>query len=273
MTNDFRSLDALIGLAPVGDMPPPLLGGQPTGPASPPPAQPSPASPTAQPSPQPTPAGPTQTRSSRSPRPTRPTRTRRPTAVRPPSHRGVARVSAPSPVRPPARVAGVAPVTRPLLSAVSAPTGRRGAEPVSPPVTAIAWLLMVLAAGNAYLLFRTHGGIGTGLPFAGVVDYGPAVTTLITWAGHPGWPTWLSAFGAVGLALAAVRSRGLREVGGGSGATMFVSILFALAGVAGSLAALVVVAFAATLGVAIVVALTIVVVVGMVALLVGLASA
>jgi hypothetical protein len=266
MNNDFRGLDDLIGLAPVVDMPPPVLGGQPSGPVTSAPTPPVPA--------------PTQThqsdRSTRVTRPAtrsaRPTRARRPTAVRPPMVSAMTWASPPGPVRPPARAVGVTAATRPLLSAVSAPTGRRGAAPVTLVVTVLAWLLMLLAAGNAYLMFRTRGWIGSDLPFTAQVDYSPAVTALMTWAGHPAWPTWLSVLGATGLAVVALSTRGLRQVGGGAGATMFVSLLLALAGVAGSLAALIVVAFATAIGVAIAVAITVLLFVGLVMLLVGLAS-
>jgi hypothetical protein len=278
MTNDFRDLDDLIGLDPVSDMPPPMLGGLQTGPVPPAPAPPAPA-PVVAAEATATTGTPPQVRRPNLPtrvartttRSTRPTRARRPTAVRPPTVNTLTRVSPPGAVRPPTRAVGVTASTRPLLSAVSAPIGRRGAEPVTPVVTLIAWLLMLLAAGNSYLMLRTRGWISN-LPFTGQVDYSPTVTALMTWAGHPGWPTWLSVLGAAGLAVAAVRTRGLRQVGGGAGATLFVSLLLALAGMAGSLAALLVVAFATAIGIAVVVAITALLVVGLVLLLVGLVS-
>lgn len=283
MTNDLRGLDALIGLAPVGDVAPPLLGGQPSGGPAPaaraaaPPhdasVRPSVAATVAAPAPAAPPAPGRRTAPS-----SRPTRARRATAVRPPTVGSVTRASAPGPVRPPGavgpptRAVGVAAASRPLLSAVAAPTGRRGAEPVTWVVTLLAWLLMLLAAANGYLMIRTRGHIGSDLPFAGVVDYGPVVMALATWAGHAAWPTGLSVLGAAGLATAAASSRGLRQVGGRAGSLMFVSMLLALAGVAGSLAALLVVAFATALGVAISVAIAAAVIVGIVMVLTAAAS-
>ncbi|MEQ7845772.1 hypothetical protein [Nocardioides kribbensis] len=139
-------------------------------------------------------------------------------------------------------------------------------------VTLIAWVLMLLVAGNAYLMLRTGGWVDTDLPFTDQVDYGPTVTALITWAGHPGWPTWFSVLGATGLGVAAVNTRGLRQVGGAGGTTLFISLLLTIAGVAGSMAALLVVALATAIGVAIVVIFGVLLVVAMVMFLIGLAS-
>jgi hypothetical protein len=184
----------------------------------------------------------------------------------------VTRASAPGPVRPPTRAVGVTAASRPLLSAVSAPTARRGAEPVTWVVTLLAWLLMLLAAANGYLVIRTRGQIGSDLPFAGVIDYGPVVTALVTWSGHAAWPIGLSVIGAAGLAAAAVSSRGLRQIGGRAGALMFAAMLLALAGVAGSLGAVLVVAFATALGVAVAVAVAAAVIVGLFMVLAAAAS-
>lgn len=273
MTNDLRGLDALIGLAPVGDVAPPLLGGRPSGPsgpAAPPydaPVRPSVAAPVATPAPAAPPAPGRRTGPS-----SRPTRARRPTAVPSPTVGVVIRASAPGPVRPPTRAVGVAAASRPLLAAVSAPTARRGAEPVTWVVTLLAWLLMLLAVANGYLMVRTGGQIGSDLPFAGVVDYSPVVTALTTWGGHAAWPTSLSVIGATGLATAAVSSRGLRQVGGRAGALMFAAMLLALAGVAGSLGAVLVVGFATALGVAVAVAVAAAITVGVVMVIAAAAS-
>lgn len=285
MTNDLRGLDALIGLAPVGDVAPPLLDGERSGPLGPAarghvppydaPVRPSVDASVAARSPAPA-AAPSPGR--RTPPASRATRARRTTAVRPPTVAAVTRASAPGavrppgPVRPPTRAVGVAAASRPLLSAVSAPTGRRGVEPVTWVVTLIAWLLMVLAAANGFLMIRTRGQIGADLPFAGVVDYGPLVTALATWAGHAMWPTGLSVLGAAGLAAAAVGSRGLRQIGGRAGSLMFVGMLLALAGVAGSLAALLVVALATAVGVAISIAIAAAVIAAIVVVLTAAAS-
>lgn len=243
MSNELRGLDDLIGLRRVSDVPPPLLGGQSSRSAPP--------------------AG---------SRASRPARSARRTTVRGPDVHPLDAATAPGPALAPDRAVGVTSPVRPLLAAVSAPTGRRGTEPVTPVVTIIAWLVLLLAAGNAYLMLRTGGWVGTDLPFADQVDYRPAATGLMTWAGHPGWPTWLSVLGATGLAVAAATTRGLRQVRGAAGTTLFVSLILAIAGVAGSLAALLLIALATAIGVTVVVVLGVLFMAALVMLLIGLAS-
>lgn len=256
MTNDFRDLDRLIGLAPVSDMAPPLLGGR----------HPAPAPHTAAGSNTIAHGG-----GSASPA-SRPERTRRPTVVLAPTVSTRGMVTPPNPVHRPTQVVGVAAPSRPLLAAVSASTPPRGAEPVTPVVTLLAWLVLLLAAGNAYLMIRTGGWMGSDLPFTGQVDYSPTVTALMTWGGHPGWPIALSILGSAGLAAAATRTRALRQVGGAAGMTLFVSLLVALVGIAGSLAALLLIALATAIGITVVIASIAVLTAVIVMLLVGMAS-
>ncbi|MDQ6523995.1 hypothetical protein RB608_10305 [Nocardioides sp. LHD-245] len=249
MTNGFRDSDDLIGLPRVADVPPPMMGAtaRPGGPST----------------------GPRRASGVRGTRATRPTAATRPGVTGLTGRAAMSAVIPPDGVRAPRRA--VAP-DRPLLAAVTATAGRRGAEPVTWVVTALAWLMMFAAAGNAYFLMRTGGWIGSGLPFADFVDYSGPVNGLLTWGGHVGWPMAFSLLGAAGLACAAGFSRGLRQVGGVAGTTIFVGVLAALLGITGTAIAVAMIAFATALGIAIFVAMTLVFIGLLFALLLGAAD-
>jgi hypothetical protein len=161
--------------------------------------------------------------------------------------------------------------SRPLWAAVNASTGRMGAEPLTVVVTLLAWVVLAASAGNAYVLFRT-GGVTGSLPFSGYVHYESLVNDVLTWGGHVRWPAWLSTLGAAALGVAALGTRGLRQVGGGWGLLFFGGLCLAGVGIAGSVVALVTIGFATGLGIAVCVLLGALLLAAVVMLLAGLAG-
>lgn len=153
--------------------------------------------------------------------------------------------------RPPSTGTRSASTSRPLLSAVSAASStRREPELLNLAVTLSAWLVLVLAVLNAYVLIRTGGEVTADLPFTGYVEYTPAVVNVVTWGGHVWLPAGLSLLGAAGLGAAAGATRGVRQIGERTGPLLFLSILAALLGIAGSVIGLTLVALATAVGVA-----------------------